>query len=184
MLKSVCILWAGLFFMVTDCLGQKIYEMAKGTVHFSSTAPLELISADSRELKGALSAEKKTFAFKIPITSFRGFNSPLQREHFNENYMESELYPDATFTGKIIEDLNLANEGEYKVRAKGKLRIHNIEQERIINVSIANNGNQLSFHAGFAISLIDHNIKIPRVVYDKLAPDIQVRVSGTLTPIK
>ncbi len=168
----------------TPARAQEVYEISKGMVHFSSTAPLELISADSKDLRGVLDVRKKTFAFKIPIVSFRGFNSPLQREHFNENYMESEIYPDATFRGKIIEDVTLEKDGEYKVRAKGKLRIHNIEQERIITVMIKTNSSKLNFHSDFTVSLIDHNIKIPRVVYDKLAPDIQVQVYGTLQAVK
>ena len=109
-----------------------------------------------------------------------GFNSPLQREHFNENYMESEHYPEATFTGKIIEDVDLARDGEYDVRAKGKLNIHGMEQERIIKGHVVTKNGKISLHAEFTVSLADHNIKIPRVVYDKLAPDISVTVNAVL----
>lgn len=167
-------------FTVKPVAGQTLFEINKGIVRFSSVAPHELITAESKELKGALDTRKKTFAFKLPIASFKGFNSPLQREHFNENYMETELYPFATFSGKIIEDIDLAKEGTYKIRAKGRLQIHGVVQERILNVEIINKGKDLIFHSSFIISLIDHTIKIPRVVYDKLAPDIKVSVDGTL----
>jgi len=60
----------------------------------------------------------------------------LQKEHFNENYLESDKYPEASFKGKIIEDIDLDKDGEYEVRAKGELTIHGIMQERIIKANI------------------------------------------------
>ena len=56
----------------------------EGYVHFKSDAPLELIQASSRELAGVINCENLTFAYTIPINSFEGFNSPLQKEHFRE----------------------------------------------------------------------------------------------------
>ena len=52
------------------------------------------------------------------MRSFQGFNSPLQKEHFNENYVESDKFPDASFKGKVIEDVDLSKDGTYEVRAK------------------------------------------------------------------
>jgi hypothetical protein len=45
------------------------------------------------------------------MQTFEGFNSALQREHFNENYIESNRFPDASFNGKIIEDIDFAKDG-------------------------------------------------------------------------
>ena len=72
-----------------------------GTISFRSDAPLELITADSKEMKGRLDVKRRLFAFSVKMNSFRGFNSPLQREHFNENYVESDKFPKATFAGII-----------------------------------------------------------------------------------
>ena len=130
-----------------------------------------------------MNVKKKTFAFKVSNASFVGFNSPLQREHFNENYMETDVYAESTFSGKIIEDIDITKDGEYKVRAKGKLKIHGVEQERIIDIEIKTKDNKMVVHADFSISLYDHNIKIPKVVYDKLAPDIHVTVSAGMMPM-
>src|SRR4051812_39415281 len=113
-----------------------VYEVSESNVKFRSKAPKELISAASGKLKGIVDPEHKSFAFRIDITSFEGFNSPLQREHFNENYMETPQFPVATFTGRIIEDVDLSRNGSYEIRAKGKLTIHGIEQERIIKCTL------------------------------------------------
>ena len=176
-----CPLFLVSLFTALTCRGQ-IYEVGTGVINFHSDAPQELIRASTNKLKGYIDLDKKTFAFKISIASFIGFNSPLQREHFNENYMESTVYPEASFLGKIIEDVDLRKEGIYRVRAKGKLKIHGVDQERIINSLVVNKGGTLNIRSEFVIPLADHNIKIPRIVYEKLAPDINVSVAATMQP--
>lgn len=162
--------------------GPAIYEVRNGEVRFSSEAPKELIKASSRKLQGILDTEKMIFAFKVYIPSFMGFNSPLQRDHFNENYMESRNFPDAVFRGKIIESVDLGREGTYQVRAKGKLIVHGVEQERIIRVQMVVRNARFQVSSTFPILLNDHNIKIPRIVDDKLSPEINVSVRATLEP--
>jgi hypothetical protein len=161
---------------------QNIYEMRKGNISFHSDAPQELIRASSDKLQGIFDLSKKTFAFRIDIASFIGFNSPLQREHFNENYMETTIFPQAVFVGKIIEDTDLGKDGEYSVRSKGKLKIHGIERERIINARVTVAGKKITVKSDFIVLLADHDIKIPRVVYDKLSPEINVSVNAQLLP--
>src|SRR5687767_9354204 len=113
----------------------------KGTIQLTSDAPLELIECESKELRGVIDPEKKSFAFSVSITSFHGFNSEIQRTHFMENYMEQKIYPQATFTGKIIEDIPFDTPGTYSIRAKGDLDIHGMKKERIIKgtITITNN---------------------------------------------
>jgi hypothetical protein len=159
---------------------QHVYEVRNGTISFHSDAPKELISASSTGLRGIIDLHKKTFAFKIGIGSFMGFNSPLQREHFNENYMETSVFPEAYYSGKIIEDVELSKEGTYTIRAKGKLKIHGVEQERIIRATIVSANGKISVKSDFAVLLSDHDIKIPKVVNNKLAPEISVTVNATL----
>ena len=158
--------------------GQELYRAVDGAVYFKSDAPLELIEAESKHLKGLIDPVKRTFAFSLSVSTFKGFNSPLQQEHFNENYMESSKYPDATFSGKIIEDVDLSVPGEYTIRAKGKLSVHGVEQERIIKSTVVSKGNVLLVKAVFTVLLAEHNISIPRIVYQKIAEEIQVNVEA------
>lgn len=134
-------------------------------------------------MQGVLDVKKKTFAFRVNIVSFMGFNSPLQQEHFNENYMETPRYPQASYAGRIIEDIDFSQDGEYNVRAKGKLKIHGMEQERIVNVHAIVRNKHINIECDFIVPLADHNIKVPRLVYDKLATEINVSVSAILIPV-
>ena len=139
----------GLWILVSSSLQAQVFTTQEGQIHFVSEAPLELIEAKSQELKGALDIGKQTFAFSVPMISFQGFNSPLQREHFNERYLESEKFPDATFTGKIIEQLDYTKSGTYPVRAKGILSIHGVSVERIIKGSMAISDADINIKANF-----------------------------------
>lgn len=164
--------------------GQSIYLLNKGSITFNSNATNEIIKATSDQLKGVIDIKKRTFAFQVEIPTFMGFNSPLQKEHFNENYMESSLYPLATFSGKIIEDVPLNKNGKYKLRAKGNLNIHGIEDERIIYVDVEVVDKKIMIISEFEVQLADHDIKIPRVVNDKLATAVAVSINALLIPRK
>lgn len=171
----------GACIVATYVQAQSRYITSRGEISFTSEAPLEVIKAQSKELRGAIDADKKTFAFTVPVKSFEGFNSPLQREHFNENYMESTQYDKATFNGKIIEQIDFTKDGEYEVRAKGKLNVHGIEQERIIKATISAKGGKLTVRSSFAVLLEEHGIAIPKIVYQKIADEIQLKVEAVFT---
>lgn len=169
-------------FISVLAFSQELYKVKKGTVKFTSDAPMEMIKAESNKLTGLLKTSDKTFAFLISIKSFQGFNSDLQRSHFNENYMESDKYPNATFEGKIIDDVDFSKPGKYDVRAKGKLNIHGTEQERIIKCTLNITKEKIQAFSEFSILLKDHNIKIPKIVFQKIAHEIYVGVEAELYP--
>ena len=158
-----------------------IYKTNRGNISFRSEAPLEIISASSNALEGIIDQQSMTFAFVIPIHSFKGFNNGLQQQHFYENYLETSKYPKASFTGKIIEDVDFSVPGTYHVRAKGLLNIHGRSQERIIKTELVSNGKEINAKAFFLVPLVDHQIEIPRVVNQKIAQEIKVNVRATLT---
>ncbi len=159
---------------------QERYQTQEGKVSFTSDAPLELIRASTDELYGVIDAEEETFAFSVAIRSFEGFNSPLQKEHFNEKYLNSDKYPKATFTGKLIERLDPYQLGNTILRAKGILSIHGIAQERIIKSTVNIREGVIDINANFTVPLSDHNIKVPKVVNQKIARMILVEISASL----
>ena len=165
---------------ISNAQPYKAFTTFTGTIHFRSDAPEELIGAESSELKGAIETTGKTFSFKVRVASFEGFNSGLQKVHFNDNYVETLNYPEATFKGKIIEDIDWTKDGQYEVRAKGFLNIHGVEQERIIKSNLTIKDGKVLLKCNFTVLLADHNIPIPRIVKEKLAEEIKVEIKATL----
>lgn len=158
---------------------ENVYSTKQGHISIKSDAPLELIEASSAELKGVIDINKRSFSFSVQNRSFKGFNSPLQQEHFYENYIEANKYPISTFKGKIIEQIDLLADGNYQVRAKGLLSIHGVEQERIIKVDITVKNGIIQGSSTFLVPLTDHNINIPKIVYQKIAEEVMVTVNAT-----
>jgi len=165
----------------TIAFSQSLYITSNGSTSFTSDAPLEVIKASSKSIIGALKSTDKSFAFSVLVKSFEGFNSSLQRTHFNENYLESDKYPKITFEGKIIEDISLVKDGTYNIRGKGKFTVHGVSQERIIPCKITISNGAISISSNFSVFLADHNIKIPSVVNQKIAEEITVTVKIELS---
>lgn len=181
--RAVAVLPLVFSFIASNGQERRLYEVRKGAIDFSSEAPKELISASSHALTGLIDPQRQTFSFRIPISSFKGFNNPLQQEHFNENYMESRNYPDAVFSGKIMETADLSVPGTYQLRGKGKLMVHGISVERLIPVTLTvARDRSIALESSFTVALAEHAIKIPRVVYEKLSPEIKVHVIASLAP--
>ncbi len=176
-LRLSFLLFSALFLGFAFPQGTK-FTIQRGEVSFKSDAPLELIDAKSKMLKGVIDMEERAFAFSVDMSSFEGFNSPLQKEHFNENYMESRVYKTATFTGKIIEKDDFTKDGSYTIRTKGKLTVHGISKERIIKSEVTTKNGKIQVRSNFTVLLDEHGIAIPKIVYQKIAEEISVEVDA------
>src|SRR6185312_6391721 len=79
-------------------------------ISFFSAAPIEDIAASSSQAFSAIDSKKNTVYFKVPVKSFQ-FKKSLMQEHFNENYLESDKYPYAEFSGQLITNSNWTKAG-------------------------------------------------------------------------
>lgn len=165
---------------ITLIYAQDRYKISEGSIEFTSDAPLEVIEASTKKLKGVIDPLGNRLAFSVKVESFQGFNSELQRQHFNENYMESSEFPKATFSGKIIEQVDFDTDGSYNIRAKGDLKIHGEKQTRIIKGQLKISKGKVFLKTEFTVPLPDHNISIPKIVNQKIATEILVTIEATL----
>ena len=171
-----------LLLIAAEGFGQGRLTIRTSEMSFTSNAELELITASTQSVQGVIDPASNQFAFSVDVVSFQGFNSRLQREHFNEKYMESDRFPKARFSGKIIEPVDYSTDGSYDVRAKGELEIHGQKQTRIIKSSITIENGILRITSRFFVPLADHNISIPAIVSQKIATEIDVEFRATLSP--
>jgi len=150
------------------------FKSSSSSVHFFSDAPVEDIEATNLDTQSAMDISSGDVVFSIPIKSFT-FEKSLMQEHFNENYLESDKYPTATFIGKISGyDLNVTDTQE--ATALGKIKIHGVEQEITVNGKVLFTGESLEINAKFPIKLVDFDIKIPKVVFYNIAEIIEVTI--------
>ncbi|MBR9921281.1 MAG: YceI family protein [Bacteroidetes bacterium] len=177
----IVILIAQLF--AISSFGQEgVWKVTEGDVRFVSDAPLERIEASTKEVNGVMVISSKKFAFSISNLTFKGFNSPLQQQHFYENYMETHKFSTSTFVGRIVEEVDLSEAGTYEIRAKGKLNIHGVSRERIIKVTITSDGESFRAESYFTVLLEEHDIEIPKIVHQKISEEIEIRVDVVFNP--
>ncbi|GEM_PF-1291507 len=156
------------------------FVSTSGRIDFVSDAPLEIINAWSVALRGLLEPSG-AFAFSVNMASFQGFNSGLQRQHFQENYLEISRFTKATFEGHLIESPELSKPGTYPVRVRGQLTIHGVTRERILPGSIqVMPDKSLELSTTFDIPLLDHGINIPKIMHQKIAESVRVTVNARL----
>ena len=163
----------------TTVFGQK-YFTKTGTLDFEASGPaFEPVKATNSTTTTILDIATGDVAVLALIKGFR-FKNALMEEHFNENYMESDTHPKATFSGKIegfsVDDLG--NTKEYIL--KGELTIHGKTQPIEAPVSITKNGDTIALSTNLKAAPGDFDIDIPSVVREKISESINITGSFNL----
>lgn len=98
---------------------------ATGNINFEASVPLfEDVKADNRKATCTLNTETGEITSSIQIKDFE-FKKALMKKHFNENYIESDRYPNAVFKGKIENfDLKNIDSESKKFSLNGTLKLH------------------------------------------------------------
>lgn len=151
------------------------HKSVKSHVRFFSSAPMEDIEAVNSQGTSLFNAETGEIAFSIPIRGFQ-FEKSLMQEHFNENYLESDKYPTATFKGKI-QGFNKGNPSKQKAKAEGTMTIHGVSKKVTIEGDLTLTGNAAKVQAVFPIEIADYKIKIPKIVFYNIAEIVEVTVT-------
>jgi len=163
--------------------GQDIYICKNAKINMYSSAPIEDIEGNSTQAVSVYKASTGELSFSLPIRSLH-FEKSLMEEHFNENYMESDKYPKASFKGKIQSPPDISKDGTYPVNVTGDLEVHGVKQTRTIKGEIKVNGGAISMTSEFFVKCADHKIDIPQIVFHHIAENIRVRVAATYAPYK
>ncbi len=159
------------------------YKTNSGKIFFFSEAPLENIEASNNQVYCAYDSSTGGIFFQVQMKKFE-FEKNLMQKHFNENYVESDVYPYARFEGQVInhDKINHSRTGKYKAVVMGKLAIHGKTQVIKETGMFEIKGNNILGSTTFTILLKDYDIKIPRAVIKNIAEEIEVRVNVTLIP--
>jgi hypothetical protein len=160
---------------------QQKYYTKNGTIKFEASVPsFEEIKAANNSVTAILNTKTHEIAALALMKAFR-FKIALMEEHFNENYVESDEYPKATFDGKLGDfDFSKANSKAQKVELEGNLHLHNKSKKIKTITTISKKDNTISLTAEFKVKPEDFDIKIPSIVQEKIAKEIIVNVSFNL----
>ena len=166
---------AALLVLVQSGAYSQVYLTRNGFAGFYSKTPLEDIKAENNQVFAAVDPGKKTLAFSLLLKGFV-FTKQLMQEHFNENYVESDKYPKATFSGSYTGDVPVDKDGVYKVTVKGNLTLHNVTRPIETPATLEVKGGRILGAAEFKVKPEDFSISIPSVVRDKISQEMRVNV--------
>ncbi len=174
-----CIITIFLIFLLN------IYSIAQtrlvtktGSISFYSKTAIENINAHNNKVLAVWEIATGKIEFAVLMKGFE-FKKALMQEHFNENYVESDKYPKATFKG-IIENastITLSEDKSYSLKVIGDLTIHGVTKQINTITIISVKKGTVSALANLSIFLSDYNIRIPKVVSDNINKKIDIVIN-------
>jgi hypothetical protein len=146
-----------------------------GFIGFYSKTPLEDIRAENNQVYSVLDGASHRIAFAVLLKGFL-FTKELMQDHFNENYVESDKYPKATFSGSCSGDMDLTKDGTYQVIIKGNLTLHGVTKPIETTAQMDVKNTHIKGSSAFKLKPEDFNISIPAIVREKIASEMDVKV--------
>lgn len=176
------LLFTLLFFSIVPAvIAQNIFLATGGKVHFFSETPLENIEATTQSMTSILTTTTNKVLFTVPMRTFK-FEKSLMEEHFNEKYVESEIYPKTTFKGTINEQIDWTRDTVANVTATGTFDLHGVTKEVTEKGVLKIKGDKINLVVTFNIVLSDYKIRIPKVVTANIAEVIKIDMECTYSP--
>ncbi|HRH59268.1 MAG TPA: YceI family protein [Chitinophagaceae bacterium] len=154
------------------------YLTRNGQISFYSHTALEDINADNNEVVSVLNPSG-SIDFKIAVKSFH-FKKQAMEDHFNDaDYMDSEKYPKASFSGKItnISAVDFTKDGTYNITVQGNLTIKDVTKAVTVQGTITIKGGVVSAVASFSVKRKDYHVIGESFTQSKISEDIKISVN-------
>ena len=171
-----------LFLFTGFAFAQGKYLTKTGNVQFEASVPsFEEVAAESKSVTAILDTSNGELAALVFVKGFR-FKNALMEEHFNENYAETDKYPKATFRGKIQGfDLRDLSEIDKTYFLDGVIDFHGVSKSlNDIEINLKRDGESIHFKSELILLPSDFDIKIPKIVRNKVAEDVNVNMQFDL----
>ena len=177
-MKNIFLIFTTLFLFSLSA-GAQNFITKNGKISLFSKTDAENIDAVNNQAVSVINTQTGSVAFSVLVNGFL-FKKALMQEHFNENYMESDKFPKATFAGTItnLSDINFGKDGSYKATVKGKMTIHGVTKDVSSTGTIKVSKGAINVTNSFKILLADYGIEIPSVVKDKISKEVEVAVNS------
>jgi polyisoprenoid-binding protein YceI len=172
-------------FIGQSAFGQDLYFTKTGHIHFMSRTDAINIDGNNNQVTSFLNTTNGEMVFQLLVKSFK-FTLATAEEHFNDTYMESDKFPKSSFKGNItnLTDIDFSKNGTYKAIVKGDLTIHGVTKPIIQEGKITISEGKMNAESTFILNIKDFNIKVPKMVEDRVAKSVDVKVNMEYLPYK
>lgn len=153
---------------------QKFFTKNGHTSFKASVEAFEAVEAENKSTTVVLNTKTGDIASLLFVKAFH-FEIALMEEHFNENYMDSDKHPKATFKGKIKDfDAKELGEDQKEYELDGTLTIRNKEKAVSTKIRISKKDGQILVEVKFSVIPSEFDIEIPKIVESKIAERILI----------
>jgi YceI-like domain len=161
---------------------QRIFSTDSAVIKFVSTRNSD-VSAVNKQVNVTIN-EAGDISFKLQIKEFH-FEMGEMEDHFNKEYMESDKYPEASFTGKILgfKKIDLRKPGFYKVQAQGEMLMHNVTQKILVTGTLRIDKGVIAIRSKFPVSIGDYKIDTGLggvIIGSKMNVDVNAKCHSSL----
>ena len=165
-----------LFFSSAVLFAQEKMLTKTGKITFEASMPsFEEITAINHIGSCILNSKTGEITCLVLMKGFR-FKLALMEEHFNEDYIESNAYPKATFKGIIKGfNTNIIGTAPKEFKMKGKLAIHGKTKDIDTNVILRKVDEGIEIISAFNIDSDDYAIEIPTIISKKIAKNVSIK---------
>ncbi|MFT4567511.1 MAG: polyisoprenoid-binding protein YceI [Saprospiraceae bacterium] len=144
-----------------------------GKVAFHTSSIMSDIEAVSEKIAVSIDIQTRDVEILIPITSFE-FEYEMMQDHFNEEYLESDKYPNASFKGNIIQDISKIQQTT-EVDVTGNLTIHGVSKKTQFKATLSKKDGFTRVKCVFPIVFKDYEVDEPSILTKSVAKDVELQ---------
>ncbi len=162
-------------------------KKAKNEVKFISDAPVEDFEGVTGSIDGYLSygaggvTDDSKLYFEVDLRTL-DTGIGLRNRHMREDYLHTDTYPYAKFSGRITQFEKTG--GAQKVTVRGSMDIHGVKKPMRVTGTLHDSGSSLRIKTEFEVKLTDHDIEVPQFMFLKIDESMQLLLDFHLKKVK
>ncbi|HKK45393.1 MAG TPA: YceI family protein [Balneolaceae bacterium] len=173
------ILITGALLGIPNPVAAQVYKTEHGEAQVFSKATLENFTGKSNYLVGQVNLADSTVSFYLDLSTL-STGVELRDEHMQEEFLETDKYPFAQFSGKLVSPFDPTSPDTQQVKVQGQFKIHGVSRDITVDGEMARKNNQLYVQAKWKLDLPDYNIAIPQVLFMKVSKTQQLSITATM----
>jgi len=180
----------GVVLLFTGNTHAQSYHTRYGTASFKVAAPAKIINGENKAVSIHINFKTGSISLETAIDSFTFHNNFvadtmnwLIKKRFNEYYMESNLYPEINYQGKITNTATIKynKDGVYPIHTKGILYLHGVKQSITAEAILTVKGGHLSVNSEIVVVPETYKIRIPPYIGYMYFKEVNIAVQGDLS---
>lgn len=156
------------------------YASDRGSVTFTSRVPLHTFTGTSQHLNGQLDLGTRSVDFYVDLETLE--TGIGKRDRDMRETLETDRYPFAEFTGRLVSSFDASQRGPQRARVEGTFTLHGVSRPLVVLGTVQRTQSGLRVRASWEVRLDDHRITPPRLLLMRVDEVQAVEIDILLRP--